>query len=126
MYYNRIQDPALSDPSLLSDGSSPIALLSAMNQTIDANLRIPNHTDPLTFEEQKDLEHQMELITQLPDPPKSRPMLQSEWENVQRLAETLRLYRETGDPQAVNGSLPVRTRINGIDYVPYVYDVLGR
>ena len=91
-----------------------------------ANLRIPNHTDPLTFEEQKDLEHQMELITQVPDPPKSRPMLQSEWENVQRLAETLRLYRDTNDPKAVDESLPDRTCVNGINYVPYVYKVFGR
>ena len=95
-------------------------------EAVPFDLRVPNHTDPLTFEEQEDLEHQMMLITQLPDPPQERPMLRSEWENVQRLAETVRLYRQTNDPKAVNDSLPDRTRINGIDYVPYKQTIAGR
>lgn len=83
------------------------------------HLRVPNHCDPLTFAEQLELENQMGLIMQIMDPPPSRPMNRSEWQNVQRMAETLKRYRETNDPHAVEASLPARIRKNGIDYLPY-------
>jgi len=100
----------------------------AADQTkaLSVDLRVPNHTDPLTFEEQIELARQMNLITQLPDPPQERAMLPGEWENLQRLAETVRLYRETNDPQTVNESLPTRTRRNGIDYLACSCPVFGR
>ena len=71
-------------------------------------LRYPNHCDPLTFDEQIELERQMDLILQVPDRPEPRNLLAGEWENVQRLAETCKAYRETNDPHAVNDSLPKR------------------
>jgi hypothetical protein len=51
----------------------------------------------------------MNLILQVPDRPEPRQLLAGEWENVQRLAETVKAYRDTNNPLAVEASLPART-----------------
>ena len=81
-----------------------------MNST-RGDLSLPGPNDPLTFGELDDLERQLEKIV-------SNRLRYCEWQNVVRLMMTVRRYRETNDPRAVNASLPQRTTIDGVDYLP--------